>query len=69
MAARKSINLLPGVFRTDVNEKFLNATVDQLVSEPSLTTLYGYIGRQFAPTYQKGDSYVTEGTLYRFSFN
>ena len=65
MAARKSINLLPGVFRTDVNEKFLNATVDQLVSEPSLTTLYGYIGRQFSPTYQKGDSYVTEGTTKR----
>ena len=34
MAARKSINLLPGVFRTDVNDKFLSATLDQLVSEP-----------------------------------
>ena len=65
MAARKSINLLPGVFRTDVNEKFLNATVDQLVSEPSLTDLYGYIGRQFAPTFKKGDSYITEETTLR----
>ena len=68
MAARKSINLLPGVFRTDVNDKFLNATVDQLISEPSLTNLYGYVGRQFAPTYKNGDSYITEPTQRRQNY-
>ena len=65
MAIRKSIELLPGVFRTDVNEKFLSATIDQLISEPALKNLYGYIGRKFAPTYKNSDSYVIEDSLDR----
>jgi hypothetical protein len=65
MAIRKSIELLPSVFRTDVNEKFLSATVDQLISEPALKNLYGYIGRKFAPTYKNSDSYVIEDSLDR----
>jgi hypothetical protein len=68
MAARKSINLLPNVFRTDVNDKFLSATLDQLISEPSLTNLYGYIGRKFAPTFVDGDSYITEGSADRQNY-
>jgi len=68
MAARKSKNLLPNVFRTSANEKFLNATVDQLVSEPKLKDLYGYIGRTFAPTFKKGDSYVTEDSARRQNY-
>jgi hypothetical protein len=68
MAARKSINLLPGVFRTDVNDKFLSATLDQLVSEPVLKNLYGYIGREFAPTFAIGDSYITEGLANRQNY-
>jgi hypothetical protein len=68
MAARKSINLLPNVFRTDVNDKFLSATLDQLISEPSLTNLYGYIGRKFAPTFVNGDSYITEASADRQNY-
>jgi hypothetical protein len=52
MTVRKSINLLPGIFQTDVNQKFLSATVDQLISEPNLKKTNGYIGRTFAPTYK-----------------
>jgi len=65
MATRKSLTLLPGTFRTPTNEKFLSATLDQLISEPNLKNLFGYIGRQFAPTYQLGDSYVIEDTKER----
>jgi len=65
MAARKSLNLLPGVFQTDTNQKFLSATVDQLISEPQLTKINGYIGRKFAPTYKAGDSYVVESSAVR----
>jgi hypothetical protein len=60
MAVRKTRNFLPTVFQTDTNEKFLSATMDQLVSEPTLTNLYGYVGRKFAPTYKNGDSYIRE---------
>ncbi len=68
MAVRKSINLLPGVFQTDANEKFLSATIDQLISEPSMKNLYGYIGRKFSPTSHPGDSYVTEDTSERQTY-
>lgn len=68
MAARKSINLLPTVFRTDVNDKFLSATLDQLISDPALKNLYGYIGRKFAPTFSAGDSYITEDSTNRQSY-
>ena len=46
MAARKTVNFLPTIFQTEVNSKFLSATVDQLVSEPNLKTVHGYIGRK-----------------------
>ena len=62
MAVRKTRNFLPSVFQTDTNEKFLSATMDQLVSEPVLTNLYGYIGRKFAPTFKEGDSYIKEAS-------
>ena len=65
MALRKTNTFLPTVFQTDANKKFLTATVDQLVTEPNLETLYGYVGRKFAPTYQVGDSYVVESTRDR----
>ena len=62
---RKTLKFLPSVFQTDTNQKFLSATMDQLVSEPNLTNLYGYIGRTFAPTYKSGDSYIIEPTADR----
>ena len=68
MAARKTLNFLPIVFQTDTNNKFLSATLDQLVTEPNLTSLYGYIGRKFAPTFKNGDSYVAEHTALRQNY-
>lgn len=60
MALRKSSVLLPQVFQTDKNKKFLNATVDQFITEPSQTRLNGFIGRKFASNYVAGDNYITE---------
>ena len=58
MAIVKTVNFLPEVFRTETNKKFLNATLDQLVSEPNFTKVNGYIGRKFSPTYKTNDNYV-----------
>ena len=58
--ASKTLGFLPAIFQTDTNEKFLSATLDQLISEPDLKKVYGYIGRTFAPTYKNTDSYVQE---------
>ena len=60
MALRKSSVLLPDVFQTVKNNKFLNATVDQLISEPNLQRINSFIGRKFAPNFSVGDSYVSE---------
>jgi hypothetical protein len=68
MAARKSLDLLPIIFQTDANKKFLSATLDQLISEPVLKTVNGYIGRTFAPTYKNKDSYVIENTVDRQNY-
>lgn len=68
MALRKSSNLLPVIFQTDANQKFLSATIDQLISEPNLITVNGYIGRSFAPTYKAGDSYIVEPTADRQNY-
>jgi len=60
MAASRTLNFLPEIFQTDTNKKFLSATLDQLISEPSFTRLNGYIGRNFAPGYKSTDTYISE---------
>ena len=65
MAKRKSTDFLPQVFQTSANKRFLNATLDQLLQEPSLTKIYGYIGQQDqSPVYNKSDYYINEGDNY-----
>jgi len=68
MANNKTVNLLPEVFRTDTNKKFLNATVDQLVSDPNFQKINGYIGRQFSPTAKSADYYIKESSALRQNY-
>ncbi|CAB4133715.1 hypothetical protein UFOVP257_437 [uncultured Caudovirales phage] len=68
MAVFKTIQFLPEVFRTDSNKKFLNATVDQLVSEPRLKKINGYIGRKLSPAYKSTDSYIGEPSTDRQNY-
>ena len=60
MASIKSINFLPQIFRSDPNQKFIAATIDQLTSEPDFVKLSGYIGRKFSPAFKPGDTYIPE---------
>lgn len=68
MAAISTIQFLPEIFRTQPNQKFLGATVDQLVSPAAISKVNGYIGRTFAPTYKTGDNYVPEATIPRTNY-
>lgn len=65
MATLKSLNFLPSIFRTETNRKFLGSTLDQMVTEPQLQKISGFVGRTFAPSWQKGDSYLVEPTATR----
>jgi len=60
MALRKTIGLLPEIFRTEKNEKFLNATIDQLVTPSVQEKINAFVGRKFAPSFSAGDQYVNE---------
>ena len=65
MVDKKSLDFLPKVFQSNTNRRFLNATMDQLLQEPNLDRLYGYVGRQdLSPAFQKGDAYVQETDSY-----
>ena len=68
MALRKHQNLLPAIFQTPRNEKFLNATLDQLNSEPNNQKINQYIGRKSSRNYSVGDSYVSESTAERENY-
>ena len=60
MAYRKSLDFLPSIFQTKTNEKILRSTVDQLISEPEIKQLSGYVGRKFNPAKTKADNYISE---------
>lgn len=62
MPITKTINLLPAAFQSDTNQKFLNATLDQLITEPNLTPINGYVGRKFAPGFKDISTYVRESS-------
>lgn len=68
MAATRTLDFLPEIFRTDTNQKFLSATLDQLVQEPQIKRINGYIGRQLTPTYKQGDNYIQELSLFRQNY-
>lgn len=62
---RKSESLLPRYFRTTANKKFLQATVDQLISEGSVEHVNGYIGRKYTNLYESTDQYMSDVTRDR----
>jgi hypothetical protein len=68
MAQIKTSNFLPEVFKTDNNKKFLNATLDQLVTQPDLRNVNAYVGRKFTPTFKSTDNYQPEPTKLRQSY-
>jgi hypothetical protein len=61
---RKTVELLPTVFRSDANDKFMSAVVDPLVQPGTLQKLVGYVGRRYGNTYNGSDIYIdTDNTL------
>ena len=68
MALTKTLNFLPSVFQTESNDKFLSVTLDQLVTEPNLTPINGYVGRKFTPGYTGIESYIREPSRTRADY-
>ncbi|SVE51216.1 uncharacterized protein METZ01_LOCUS504070, partial [marine metagenome] len=68
MATRKTVNLLPQQFQTDINKKFLNATLDQLVSPGTNSVLNGFVGRRDVDNFKTTDSYIVETDNDRLNY-
>jgi len=63
---RKSANLLPVLFRTDKNSKFLSGTIDQLIQTPQLKRVDGWVGGKITPTYNvEKDFYLNSNSKLR----
>ena len=58
--SRKSENLLPKFFRTDINKKFLGSTIDQLIAPGVVEKVNAYVGRKTA---KRHDSTAVENYL------
>lgn len=61
----RTVDFLPEIFQTPVNQQFLAATLDQLVQEPAFKKSQGFIGRRIGPGVNATDRYVVEPTLTR----
>lgn len=64
--SRRSVDLLPGVFRTDKNTKFLAGTLDQLIQPAKVEKISGWVGSKNTPTYNPAtDFYIAETIPFR----
>jgi len=68
MARFRSVDLLPEIFKTSTNKKFLSATLDQLVQEPKVKKTQGFVGRKFGAGVDPSDDYVLEPTTIRSNY-
>ena len=64
----RTLDFLPEVFRTDSNAQFLAATLDQLVQQPDLRRVEGFIGQNFGYGIDSTDRYVVEPTQTRQNY-
>jgi hypothetical protein len=62
---RKTVELLPAIFQTSTNDKFMSAVVDPLVQPGVLEKTVGYVGRRYGKTYTGSDVYLNSDNTLR----
>jgi len=67
-STRNSSSLLPRIFQTEKNKKFLSTTLDQFVEPSALEKISGYVGRRYHPTYRTSEIYLDEKTKERKNY-
>lgn len=69
MATRiRTLNFLPEIFKTSTNSQFLKATLDQIVDQPNLERIQGYVGSKLGYGINAKSNYVTEPTKTRTDY-
>ena len=61
---RKTKDLLPKVFQTPANDKFLSGVLDPLVQPGVVDKISGYIGKRYGKTFKGNDVYQINIFLY-----
>ena len=64
-STRSTSKLLPQIFQTEKNKKFLAGTLDQLLEPSALEKLSAYVGQRYHPTYRSNDVYIEEVSAER----
>ena len=57
---RESSEFLPKYYRTPVNQKFLNSTLDKMISSGTLEKISAYYGRKNTKSYKPDDLYLPD---------
>ena len=68
LPVRETYQLLPEIFKSSTNRKFLSATLDPLVQPGTLDRISGYIGRNYGRTYSSKDIYVDKEESLRHAY-
>ena len=63
-----SVNLIPSFFKTDANKRFLQATVDQLVTPGTVKKVNGFVGRPYSKSTTGTDLFVEAPNLIRQNY-
>ena len=58
--SRTTTTLLPEVFQTERNKKFLNATLDQWTQKGELEKIAGFVGSKKGPSFKSTENYLDE---------
>ena len=65
---RKNSRLLPKIFNTSTNLKFLNATLDQLTEAETIIPVDGFLGRKWTGNAKRSDNYLNSTTALRSAY-
>lgn len=65
---KSATNFIPKFFRSESNQKFIQGTIDQLISAGELDQLSGFVGRKTAKSFRTTDNYIPEVNLNREAY-
>ena len=67
-SSRSSSSLLPGIFQTEKNKRFISSTIDQLIEPTVLDRLNAYVGQRYRPSYRTNDLFLDESSSDRQNY-
>ncbi len=68
MTLSRSINFLPEYFQTKINKRFLNSTLDRLISAAEINRFDGYVGEKSVNGKSLDGSYIQESNESRTNY-